>query len=365
MNITRPTLILNKKTCLRNIEIMAEKAKRHNLRFRPHFKTHQSIKIGNWFRNFGVSCITVSSVRMAKYFMQDNWKDITIAVPINIHEIEELNLLAPNASINILVDSRHTAKFIAEQIKEKIGVYIEISTGYNRSGVLNYKQSKIDDIINILSTSENTVFKGFLAHSGHTYKALSKNEVQNIHFDAVLKLQKLKNHYKPKFPEIEVSLGDTPSCSLSEHFTGIDEIRPGNFVFYDLTQNSLGACHIDDIAVRMHCPVISRQRIRNEIVIYGGAIHFSKDSIQNYDSKPFYGRIIITVNGEKKLLNANCYLSELSQEHGIIKVTSNEFNHILIGDIVEIIPIHSCLTAQAMGKYITTKDEEIPMMYYV
>ena len=31
------------------------------LSFRPHFKTHQSAEIGSWFRDFGVTRITVSS----------------------------------------------------------------------------------------------------------------------------------------------------------------------------------------------------------------------------------------------------------------------------------------------------------------
>ena len=68
IEIIRPTFVIDKEVCLQNIEKMAEKAKAHNLRFRPHFKTHQSAKIGEWFRLFGVDAITVSSVSMAEYF---------------------------------------------------------------------------------------------------------------------------------------------------------------------------------------------------------------------------------------------------------------------------------------------------------
>jgi len=66
-SIQKPTLVLDKERCLRNIRKMAEKANKHNLHFRPHFKTHQSIEIGRWFRDFGVKAITVSSVEMAQY----------------------------------------------------------------------------------------------------------------------------------------------------------------------------------------------------------------------------------------------------------------------------------------------------------
>ncbi len=73
---------------------MAQKAKAHNLIFRPHFKTHQSAEIGNWFKDEGVNKITVSSVQMAEYFAESGWKDILIAFPVNIRETEQINRLA-------------------------------------------------------------------------------------------------------------------------------------------------------------------------------------------------------------------------------------------------------------------------------
>lgn len=362
MNIVRPTLVLNKTICLQNIELMVEKAKRHNLRFRPHFKTHQSIEIGRWFRQFGIHHITVSSLSMAKYFASDGWNDITLAVPFNIHEIDELNDLLKIANINIIVDHPETVNLISNKLAGKVGIYIKVSTGYNRAGVSSSAFHSIDTILNAIGQGPRFNFKGFLSHAGHSYHARSRNEVQNIQFDAIQKLNKLRKHYSKSYPELEVSIGDTPTCSITENFQGIDEIRPGNFVFYDLMQHNIGACHIDDIAVRMYCPVISKQQSRNEIVIYGGAIHFSKDWLQNIDGKPHFGRIIIKQNNERKLLGQSSYLCRLSQEHGILKVTSKEFSQINIGDIVEIIPVHSCLTAQAMGHYITTKGEKISMM---
>ena len=362
MKITRPTLVLNKTICLQNIELMAEKAKRHHLRFRPHFKTHQSLEIGRWFREFGVKHITVSSVQMANYFASDGWDDITIAFPFNVLEIEELNQLTEIASVNIVVDNPVTVEKLKNKLTNPTGVYIKISTGYYRAGISSGATSKIEAVLTEIENNPKLIFKGLLTHSGHAYGAKSRNEVQNIQFDTILKMNVLKKHFSKRYPDIEISIGDTPTCSISENYQGVDEIRPGNFVFYDLVQHNLGACKIDDIAVRMYCPVISKQRNRNEIIIYGGAIHFSKDWIQNINAKPLYGRIIISENNEKHLLPNSDYLCRLTQEHGVIKVSSEIFNKIDIGDLIEVIPVHSCLTAQAMGHYITTKGEEITMM---
>lgn len=51
--IIKPTLLIDEKKCFKNIREIAEKARRHSLIFRPHFKTHQLHEIGNWFREEG------------------------------------------------------------------------------------------------------------------------------------------------------------------------------------------------------------------------------------------------------------------------------------------------------------------------
>lgn len=360
--IIRPTLVVDKEVCLRNIERMAQKAVDHNLRFRPHFKTHQSLKVGEWFRQFGVEAITVSSVQMAEYFADGGWKDITVAFPVNILEIDNINRLASKIKLHLLVENTEAARFLAKHILHPVGIWIKIDTGHNRTGIEPSNIEETDWVINEISINKKLTFKGFLTHSGHTYSAHSTDEIFNRHFDALLKLKFLKQRLSNQFPDIEISLGDTPAATLCTNFNGVDEIRPGNFVFYDLMQQNLGVCSFDDIAVRLVCPVVAKHRLRNEIVIHGGAVHFSKDSITNIDGKEMFGRLIITKDGEKQMLDQMNYLSKLSQEHGILKVAQTQFQNFNVGDLVEIIPVHSCLTANLMGHYLTTEGELIEMM---
>jgi D-serine deaminase-like pyridoxal phosphate-dependent protein len=355
-------LIIEKEICWQNIEKMAQKAAKNNMRFRPHFKTHQSAKIGEWFRNFGVRAITVSSVQMAEYFAANGWKDITIALSLNLLEIENINRLAAAIKLNVLVENREAARVLAEKAGSSIGVYLKIDTGYRRTGIKSSRTNTIDSILDILSTNTKIMFKGFLTHTGHTYQAKSTNEIFSRHFDALLKLKMLKNRYIKDYPQLEISMGDTPSASICGNFEGVDEIRPGNFIFYDLMQHSLGVCEIEDIAVKMICPVLAKHVSRNEIMIHGGAVHFSKDTVLNTDGKHLFGRISINQDGNKILLDTNNYLSKLSQEHGTLKVTPANFKLIQVGDLVEIIPVHSCLTANLMGHMITTEGELIEMM---
>ena len=69
-----PTLFLDPIRCKKNIAKMAAKARRNNVAFRPHVKTHQSLAVARWLKEEGVSKITVSSLKMATYFAQE-WND--------------------------------------------------------------------------------------------------------------------------------------------------------------------------------------------------------------------------------------------------------------------------------------------------
>ncbi|MCY1719756.1 alanine racemase [Prolixibacteraceae bacterium Z1-6] len=360
--ILRPTLLIDKEICLRNIEQMAYKAAKHNLRFRPHFKTHQSAQIGEWYKLYGVKAITVSSVQMAEYFAAHGWDDITIAFSLNILEIQNINRLAAAIKLNVLVENKEAANVLKDKASSSLGVYIKIDTGYNRTGIPSSRTGSIDSILEILDSNKKLTFKGFLTHTGHTYQAKSTNEIYSRHFDALLKLRFLKSKYIKQYPSIELSMGDTPSASICNNFEGVDEFRPGNFVFYDLMQHSLGVCEMRDIAVKMVCPVVAKHISRNEIIIHGGAVHFSKDTVLNTDGKPLFGRIRIQYKGEKVLLDNKHYLSKLSQEHGTLKITPANYEKINIGDLIEIIPVHSCLTANLMGYMQTTEGELIKMM---
>ncbi len=362
MEINKPTLVLSKEIALRNIENMVQKANEHGLTFRPHFKTHQSAEIGEWFRKAGVNCITVSSLTMANYFADAGWDDITIAFSVNIPEIEEMNELAGRITLNLLVENKEGLEALQEKMTWHTGIFIKIDTGYNRTGIEASRTPLIDELLELIQKSPLLNFKGFLSHTGHNYQANSAHDIFSHHFDALLKMRALKTRYQNEWPELMVSLGDTPSCSICNNFEGVDEIRPGNFVFYDLMQYKLGACKLSDIAVRVVCPVVAVHPSRNEVVIYGGAVHFSKDSIINIDGKPLYGRVIVTQDDKKILLDEKNYLHALSQEHGILKINPRDLNFFKPGQLIEIIPVHSCLTANLMKEYLTTEGEILKMI---
>jgi D-serine deaminase-like pyridoxal phosphate-dependent protein len=362
LNIKNPTFLIDKNVCIKNIQTMAGKAERHKLKFRPHFKTHQSATIGNWFRDAGVKSITVSSVSMARYFADNGWDDITIAFPVNVLEISEINSLAARINLNVLVENVAALNILKKMVTSRLGIFIEIDTGYLRSGVEVNRVNQADELLSLMRGFKLLDFKGFLSHTGQTYSARTVDEIKVRHADAVMKMRSLKEYYQSNWNDMEISLGDTPACSVSNRFEGVDEIRPGNFVFYDLMQEQLGVCSREEVAARVVCPVVSRHLSRNEFVIYGGAVHLSKEFIINQFSKRCYGAVGACNTETAIQAGEDTWVSGLSQEHGIIRAGFDDIREFKIGGLAEIIPVHSCLAADLAGYYLTTDGERIEKM---
>jgi D-serine deaminase-like pyridoxal phosphate-dependent protein len=340
--IKAPTFTINKEILNFNIKNMTKKLSLHTT-FRPHFKTHNNKITAKLFKEFGINKITVSSVEMALYFRQLGFRDITIAFPVNPREHRSLNKLGSNTTLGLCFSNIKSAQIISNLRNIKANAWIEIDTGYNRSGIIWNDLNQIEECIQTITKSENLDFCGFLTHNGETYSLNDQSKILDSSFESVNKMKQLKQHFNKYNPLI--SIGDTPGCSLLKDFTDIDEIRPGNFVYYDLMMLEKQVCTLDQIAATVFCPIVDIHPERNEIVIHGGAVHFSKESLK-IDNKIVYGRAIKHIRSETSEINE--HLVSLSQEHGIVEIKNSIISNYNIGDLVEIIPVHTCLTANLM-----------------
>ena len=357
--LTKPTLLLDVDQCKANIKKMAEKARKNNIVFRPHFKTHQSHKIGEWFRAEGVSKITVSSVEMAIYFAKNGWKDITIAFPVNILEIENINKLAASINLNILVESVEIIELLAKQLLSEVNVFIKINIGNNRAGIEPHHTDLIFQVAAKIAKTNNLNFKGFLGHAGNSYACRSKQAIAKIHHESIQKLVLLKKMFFEQYPSLILSVGDTPTCATMDDFTLVDEFRPGVFVFHDSMQLQIGSCGFDEIAVAMACPVVAVHKDKNEILIYGGSVHFASDRLIDHNGTIIFGKVVENTGAGWGSIVENVYIKKLSQEHGILKATPEYIENINVGDIIKVIPVHACTTANLYESYVSLEDEKI------
>jgi D-serine deaminase-like pyridoxal phosphate-dependent protein len=357
--LSKPTLLLDVDKCKANIKKMAEKARKNNIEFRPHFKTHQSHEIGEWFRAEGVNKITVSSVAMANYFFNSGWKDITIAFPINILEIKDINKIAASVRLNILVESVEILELLEKQLTTDVNVFIKINIGNNRAGIESENIDLISQVASKITETSKLNFKGFLGHAGHSYACRNQEEISEVHKKSIEKMIQLKNLFIEQYPNLIISVGDTPTCTTMDDFSIVDEFRPGVFVFHDSMQLQIGSCNLNEIAIAMACPVVAIHKDKNEIIIYGGSVHFASDRLTDQGETVIFGKVVKNKGAGWGNIIKNVYVKKLSQEHGILKATSEFIENIKIGDIIKIIPVHACTTANLFETYLTLENEKI------
>jgi D-serine deaminase-like pyridoxal phosphate-dependent protein len=153
-----------------------------------------------------------------------------------------------------------------------------------------------------------------------------------------------------------VSIGSTPTIAHVDHLQGITEARPGNYIFYDAFQATLGSCGFDDCALTVLAAIVHLDRSRRKIVIDAGSIALSKDrGAIELDQACGYGRVLDLEGNDTRLR-----VAALSQEHGeIIAEADSVLDRLKVGTRLRVLANHSCLTAAQHSYYNVLQGDEI------
>ncbi len=346
-------MLVDERKVKNNVQKMLAKAVKSKAHLRPHFKTHHSSDVASWMREEGITKATVSSVDMARYFANAGWQDLTIAFPYNPREAEAIEALAKKITLNLTMVSKDALDHLNRHVDAPLNYFIKVDVGTHRTGVLPDQV----ELIKALSCPTHSAhqLKGLMAHAGHSYQPMTVSRASEIFNHSLQSLESVRDQIGQK--NLVLSYGDTPTCSLLEKFHGLDELRPGNFAFYDTMQTYFGSCQLENIAVCVACPVVAIHKDRQEVVVYGGAVHLSKDFI-TVDGRKNYGTVVPLLESGWETSPIG-HVDRLSQEHGIIKVSNPFLHELSVGDLLGVLPVHSCLTADLQGYYVSLTDQKI------
>lgn len=355
-----PGLILDVARVRRNAERMSSIARGNNVRLRPHVKTHKCIEVAR-IQTVGHSgAITVSTLAEARAFAKHGFTDITYAVPIERGKFADaIEILHSGVKLNLLTNDAVTVKLLDESCGKdsaKLDVFVKIDCGTNRVGVEPHTPEAIE-IPRLISDSKNLNFAGILTHAGHSYDVKTKEEILAVAHherDVMVELAERLRGQNIEVPT--VSVGSTPTMSLIDDLTGIDEIRPGNYIFYDNFQATLGSCSFEDTALTVLAAVVHKDIARRKLVIDAGGIALSKDrGPVGLDPLCGYGRVL-----DLEGIDTGMRVSGLSQEHGEIMANESPmFDKLNVGDRVRILANHSCMTAAQHTHYNVIENGKI------
>jgi len=356
--IKTPSLLLDIERLRQNAVRVSEIATRNRVRLRPHIKTHKCIEVARIQTAGYGGAITVSTLAEARAFSKHGFSDITYAVPIEQGKFDEaIDILRSGVKLNLLTDDAGTVRLLDEAAGKagvKFDVFLKIDCGTHRVGVEPHTAEAIE-IPRLLSDAANLHFAGILTHAGHSYNAHSKEEIFEVaqhERDSMVELAERLRGQSIEVPT--VSIGSTPTISCVDHLEGIDEIRPGNYIFYDAFQSTLGSCGLEDTALTVLAAVVHRDRTRRRIVVDAGAVALSKDrGPVGLDPACGYGHVLDIEGNETGMR-----VTSLSQEHGEIEA-GEWFERFKVGDRLRILANHSCLTAAQHSHYHIVENGQI------
>jgi D-serine deaminase-like pyridoxal phosphate-dependent protein len=150
-----------------------------------------------------------------------------------------------------------------------------------------------------------------------------------------------------------VSGGSTPTLFHSHQVEGLNEIRPGTYVYNDLSTVRSEACSLADCAATLHCTVVSTAR-PGQMIVDGGSKTFSSDRLPN-TSEPIFGYLLEAPGAR---------FHKMNEEHGYVDITKAE-REFSIGDRVRIVPNHVCAAVNLHDQVYGIRGDSVEEVWKV
>lgn len=331
-----PEVVIDLRRVQRNIARTAAIAAEHAVALRPHVKTHKLPPIAALQIEAGAVGIQVAKLGEAEVFAGAGIADIFVGYPLvgerKIARLIEL-LETTSLKISVAVDALEVAIPIATAAAlagVAVPVVIEVDTGLHRLGVRPGRATL--ELASRLADLEGVHVAGLFTHEGHVYtQARSMEEKRTMTRAACAALAETADLVRAGgIPLATVSVGSSGTFRFAVECPDITEVRPGTYVFNDLSQLRQGAATPDDLAAFVVATVVGRPEATRAVIDAGSKV-LTSDRLLTVDPSLTFG----AVAG-----HPGAYVTRLSEEHGVLEFPAPP--DLRIGDRVAIVPNHIC-----------------------
>jgi D-serine deaminase-like pyridoxal phosphate-dependent protein len=349
-----PALLIDLDRLQNNLRRVADYCSQHALRLRPHTKTHKNPAIGRMQLDLGAVGLTVAKTSEAEVMLASGTPDLLIAYPIvGEAKLAHLVEVANKTNLTVALDSREAAQGLSQAAQRAgltIGVLAEADVGMRRCGLepgpaLVALAQEIDGLPGLR-------LEGVQFYPGHFW-ANAPNGPESLKKLREDVAQIRDGFRKAGLPLRILSGGSSPTLYCSHTIEGLNEVRPGTYVFNDCTQVAAGVCTWDDCAVTILTTVVSTPRTKHAIVD-GGSKTFTSDPLPGSDEGTF-GRVVEVPDAR---------FHKMNEEHGFLDLEGAS-QSLKIGERVRIIPNHVCVAVNMHEKVYGVHGETVEEIWEV
>src|ERR1700737_1275111 len=265
-DIITPVAVVDEEVVEGNLARMAKLAADHNVKLRPHAKTHKSAYMAQRQMAHGAVGLTCATFTEAEVFADAGVGDLLIAhPPVGRAKLERLAALA--SRVNRLAVSLDDVG-IAISLPATVEVLWEVDPGQHRIGTAPGEPTAkaVKELVRAIGAKR---FRGLISHGGHVYAATNENERQlaaDQETDGISTTADMLRRAGIEVPEL--SVGSTPTAGLALG-GGITEMRPGTYIYGDANQVALGSQNLEDCALAVVATVVSTPAPERAVVDAG------------------------------------------------------------------------------------------------
>lgn len=330
-DIATPCLVIDAQTVRRNLLALQQYAQQHDLRVRPHAKTHKSIHLAREQLGAGCSALAVAKVGEAEVLSKE-CNDLLIAYPaIDEPRCKRIATLAKKVDLRVAVDSREGVDALVNAAKKEgvtIGVLVDQDVGFHRTGI-QFPDEVVDLAEYVVGLHDALRLDGLFFYPGHVSAPVN----QQLDLLSLIdqQLQTTLQLCRKRGIEIKiVSGGSTPTAFQSHLITSQTEIRPGTYIFNDMNTVRGGYCRVEQCAAFVIATVVSTA-VAGKAVVDAGTKALASDR-----------NTILPESGFGHVLEyPEAKIIRLSEEHGELDLTECIAKP-KVGERLAIIPNHIC-----------------------
>jgi D-serine deaminase-like pyridoxal phosphate-dependent protein len=349
-----PAVIVDLDVMERNLSRVADYCRTHQLLLRPHTKTHKIPELAKRQIASGATGITVAKLGEAEVMLDAGIDDILIAYPIvGADKTARLARIAKRATVRVSLDSEDAARAISAAAHKQgstIGILIEMDVGFERCGLGN--ENDLVTLAQKITDLPGLAFKGLMFFPGHFGVGPEERDVLRAHVNEYLE-RSLAAFERAGVPVAVVSGGSTPTAYEGGSFYGVNEVRPGTYIFNDRNTVAVSAASLSDCALSVLVTVVSTA-VNGHAVVDGGSKTFSYDRFQGGDGKGFG---IVKEDPEAEV-------ERFSEEHGHLNIAGSGRSY-RVGDRLSIIPNHVCTTVNMHDEIYGVRGEQVEEIWRV
>ncbi|MBA2707234.1 MAG: alanine racemase [Gemmatimonadaceae bacterium] len=341
-----PAILIDLPTVKRNIARLAEYGRAHNIGIRPHTKTHKSIRMAQLQLQAGAVGLTTAKVSEA-ITMGEAGDDLLIAFPaLDGWRAEHLAKLAKTRTVRVAVDSTYAADSIAGAARAAgvtVGILVDLDVGLHRTGV----QSPTDalQLAQHVARTSGVRLDGIMCYPGHIKVAIPDQPPVLSPVSQIL-AQTLDLWRRAGLQAAIVSGGSSPTAYQSHLIPQITEIRPGTYIYNDMSMVSCGHATLQECAARVVCTVVSTA-VPGKFVIDAGSKTLTQDRRAKDPDTAGFGYVI-----EYPF----ALIARLTEEHG--EVDARHCDRLpRLGQRLHVIPNHICPCVNLHSTAWVTHDD--------